>query len=100
MAKSASLIRDLAADTFSDMLLKLRIVDWKRFCNAPKSARMPPIADIAESTAVSRRDAACSVSTSSSVIPRPVALKPFTPARARAAVDKLTEIVCPAFAPT
>ncbi len=30
-AKSASLIRDFAADRFSEMLAWLRIVDWNRF---------------------------------------------------------------------
>ena len=39
LAKSVSLIRLRAAETFSTMFDKLRMVDWNRFWMAPRSAR-------------------------------------------------------------
>ncbi|MNF88065.1 hypothetical protein D3C84_705500 [compost metagenome] len=40
VAKSASRIRERAADTFSEILDWLRIVESNRFCTAPNSARL------------------------------------------------------------
>ena len=51
-AKSASLIRERAADRFSEMFDWLRMVDWKRFCTAPKSARAELTCFIAASICV------------------------------------------------
>src|SRR5215510_9039690 len=33
------MMRDRAADRFSEMFARLEIVDWKRFCTAPREAR-------------------------------------------------------------
>ena len=41
VAKSASRIRERAALTFSEMLAWLRMVESRRFCTAPSSARLP-----------------------------------------------------------
>src|SRR5690554_5341184 len=42
-AKSVSMIRLRAADTFSEMFCRLLMVDSKRFCTAPMSARWESI---------------------------------------------------------
>ena len=72
---------------------KLRIVDWKRFWSAPKSALTPPTEEIASEIAVNAADAPSTVSTLTSSILRPAAPKPSVR-------DKFTEIFCPPLAPT
>ena len=42
-AMSASLIRERAAEMFSEATSKLEITEVKRFCTAPKSPRMRPM---------------------------------------------------------
>ena len=49
-AKSASMIRALAADMFSEVLIRLAMVDSKRFWIAPRPPRMVEISSKAAST--------------------------------------------------
>ena len=83
-AKSASMMRDLAADTFSTEVCKKLITDSKRFCTAPKEAR--------EVFAASK---AVSISPSAVVASAAV----VTPPAIVVAVMAATAIVSPASAP-
>ena len=93
-AKSVSLIRLRAAETFSEILLKLRIVDWNLFCIAPRSARFASMIEMASNTATMALEASATVATDmSSPSNKPAAPKPLVR-------DMFILIVCPGFAPT
>ena len=66
-------MRERAPERFSAMFEIFLMVDSKRFCVAPKSARIPLTVEIAPSIAVIAVAAAAAVLTEEALIPRVVA---------------------------
>src|SRR5690606_1772050 len=96
-AKSASRMRERAAERFSELVLRLAMVDSKRLCTAPSSARNPATWCSAESTVRVALDAASRVAT---LMAFPVYVsvafaRPLRPSAARSSASPPTMISLP-----